>query len=108
MDESRFRDPEYLLKDETVKVYADIMVLLDEHGFANTIGADLFLLTVDLHGLISDFVKTYERLHASGDLADSDQRKTSAERFRQHVLHGDAIAPRFTGLVDFMTEMIER
>lgn len=108
MDESHYKNPEYLLMDSSVKAYADMMQLLDQHGFANTVGADIFLLVVDLHSIVADFVETHERFHATSDFNDLNQRKAAAERFRQHALHGDAIAPRFARLVDFMSEMIER
>ena len=107
MEDSQYKNPEYLLKDGAVKAYADMMLLLEKHGFANTVGADIFLLSVDLHGLVSEFVETYERLHASRDSDDLNQRKAAVERFRQHALNGNAIAPHFTGLVDFMSEMLE-
>ena len=108
MDESRYKDPEYLFKDGAVKAYADMMQLLEQHGFANTVGADIFLLVVDLHSIVAEFVETHERLHAPGNLDDLNQRKSAAERFRQHALHGDAIAPRFASLINFMSEQIER
>ena len=107
MCEPVYTDPEYLAKDDTVRLYGELLSACAKHGLANPVQSELFLFLVEFKSLIDAFAVAYEASRVPGSAVDKNHRGRIAAGFRKNALDGNGIKPRYAAFVDYLSDLIE-
>ena len=103
-----FMSPEFLLHDDNVILFAELLSAADANGLYNSVQAELFMLLIEYKRLIDGFAKCRESVAAASPALDMDQRKAVASRFKQACMNDEEITPRVAQFIDYLAGMIER
>ena len=103
-----YMSPEFLLHDDNVSLFAELLSVADANGLYNSVQAELFMLLIEYKRLIEGFAKCRERIAAASPSLDMDQRKALAARFKHACMDGEEITPRLAQFIDYLADMIER
>ena len=100
--------PEFLLHDDTVMHYAELLSLASEHGLYNVVKADLSLLFIEYERLIQHFVVCFDKIASAKPLLDRKSREAIAVQYRRAAMNGQEITPRVAQFIDYLAGMLER
>ena len=105
-NDSKYLDPDYLVHDGTIEVYASILESADACGLYNVVANELFLTLIEYKSLIDRFRVTLEEINASPVPVDPDQRQAMADAFRKNALEANGVIPRISAFVDYLADCI--